>query len=66
MGDYQGTIFVKPGDPVSIRDNLVSLYKAVESGQDVHYNSTHSTWDDIARQYEIIIEHLVLGREAVK
>jgi len=66
MGDYQGTIFVKPGDSMSIRDNLVSLYKAVESGQDVHYNSTHSTWDDIARQYEIIIEHLVLGREAVK
>ena len=59
MGDYQGTIFVKPGDSVSIRDNLVSLYKTVESGGDFHYCSTHSTWDDVARQYETIIGSLI-------
>ena len=59
MGDYQGTIFVKPGDSVSIRDNLVSLYETVESGGDFHYSSTHSTWDDVARQNEIIIESLL-------
>jgi glycosyltransferase involved in cell wall biosynthesis len=59
MGDYQGTIFVKPGDSVSIRDNLVSLYETVESGGDFHYCSTHSTWDDVARQYETIIGSLI-------
>jgi hypothetical protein len=59
MGDYQGTIFVKPGDSVSIRDNLVSLYEAVESGGDFHYCSNHSTWDDVARQYETIIGSLI-------
>ena len=64
MGDYQGTIFVKPGDSTSIRDNLVSLYKAVEAGEECHYCSTHSTWDDVARQNEIIMKSLLSERKA--
>lgn len=59
LGDYPGSIFVKPGDPISIGDNLVSLYEATDSGKDLHYSSSHSTWDDIARQYETIIERLI-------
>ena len=66
LGDYPGSIFVKPGDPVSIRDNIVAVYKVVESGEDSHYTSAHVTWDDIARQYETIIENLVLDRERVE
>jgi len=66
LGDYPGSIFVKPGDPVSIRDNLVSVYEAMESGKDMHYHSFHYTWDDIARQYEKIIEHLVSEQETTK
>ena len=63
LGDYPGSIFIKSGDSVSIRDNLVSVYKTVESGNDLHYVSAHSTWDDIAREYETIIEQLVSERE---
>jgi glycosyltransferase involved in cell wall biosynthesis len=66
MGDYQGTIFVKPGDSVSIRDKLVSLYEAVESGGDFHYCSAHSTWDDVARQNEVIIEALLSEEKTVR
>lgn len=66
LGDYPGAIFVKPGDPVSIKDNIIALYAAVESGQDVHYNSTHSTWDDVAQQNEIIMQRLISNRKAVK
>ena len=66
MGNYQGTIFVKPGDPVSIKDNIIAVYTAVESGQNVHYNSTHSTWDDVAQQNEIIMKRLIPKRETVK
>lgn len=62
LGDYPGSIFVEPGNPDTIRDNIEAIYQAVVSGKDLHYNSTHATWDDIARQYETIIENLVSRR----
>ncbi|MFA5374702.1 MAG: glycosyltransferase [Dehalococcoidia bacterium] len=65
MGDYQGTIFVKPGDSDAIRASIEAVYKSVVSGQDLHYKSTHATWDDIARKYETIIGSLI-SRGAVE
>jgi len=59
LGNYHGAIFVEPGNPESIRDNIIAVYKAVASGQELHYQPPQSTWDDIARKYETIIETLV-------
>jgi hypothetical protein len=38
----------------------------MESGKDMHYHSSHYTWDDIARQYEKIIERLASEQETTK
>ena len=65
LGNYLGAIFVEPGNPDAIRDNLVTVYTATASGKDLHYKPLHSTWDDIAHQYETIIEGLV-ARETAK
>jgi glycosyltransferase involved in cell wall biosynthesis len=58
MGDYQGTIFVAPANPDAIRDKLVSVYNKVALGNDLRYRSTHSTWNDVASQYETIIDKI--------
>ena len=66
LGNYPGAMFVELGNPDAIRDKLVSVYNEAMSGKDLHYRSTQSTWDDIASQYETIIEHMVSDREGIK
>lgn len=66
LGDYAGSIFVEPGNPTSIRDNIAAIYEAIKSGKDLHYTSAHATWDDIAHQYETIIEQMSLKQEPTK
>jgi len=66
LGNYQGARFVEPGDVASIRENILAIYQAVESGQELHYSSANPTWDDIAHQYETIIERLISEQETAR
>lgn len=62
LGDYPGAIFVPPGDSAAIKDRLVELRQAIDSGQRLQYASSHPAWDDIARRYETIIGQLISDR----
>jgi len=59
LGDYQGTMFTPPEDSLAIRDNLLKTYEAVKSQGPAYYAPPRHTWDDIARQYENILDRLV-------
>ncbi|MFA5054817.1 MAG: glycosyltransferase [Dehalococcoidia bacterium] len=63
MGDYPGTIFVKPGDSNAIRESIETVYQAFVSGKELSYRSEHASWDEIARLYEGIIGGLISGEK---
>jgi len=59
LRDYQGAMFTTPGDSMAIRDNLLETYEAIKSRGSVYYPPPQRTWDDIAKQYEDILDRLV-------
>lgn len=61
IGSYPGAQFTPPGDSNAIRERLLEIYRAIESGKNLGYSPSHPTWDDIAKLYEDIIRQLISG-----
>jgi len=58
LADYEGTSFVPVGDSSAIAERIMEIYAQQGSEKSPLYNSPQNTWDEIARQYEGIIEQL--------
>jgi len=60
LKDYQGGLFFPPADHLALRDRLLQVWEALDSqGETCYYPPPQRTWDDVARQYEGIIDRLV-------
>ncbi|MBA7625852.1 D-inositol-3-phosphate glycosyltransferase [subsurface metagenome] len=66
LRDYQGAMFTPPGDSLAIRDNLLETYEILKLRGAVYYAPPQRTWDDIARQYEAILDKLISERGITK
>jgi glycosyltransferase involved in cell wall biosynthesis len=58
LADYEGALFVPVGDSAAISEKLSEIYTRRKSGSPLLYNPPQNTWDEIAKQYEQIIEKL--------
>ena len=58
LKDYEGAMFTPVGDSAAIAQKLTEIYTECESGKPMVYNPPQNTWDEIAKQYEKIIEDL--------
>ena len=58
MKDYEGAMFTPVGNSAAIAQKLTETYTEYESGKTMVYNPPRNTWDEIAKQYEKIIEDL--------
>ena len=56
MAGYEGASFVAVGDSTAIAEMLIEIYTEHESGKSLLYSPPQNTWDEVARQYEEIIE----------
>jgi len=56
LADYKGASFTPVGDSAAIAERLSEIYNDHKSGNPLLYNPPQNTWDEIARQYEQIIE----------
>jgi len=60
LKDYQGALFSPPADHLALRDKLLQVWEALDSqGEVCYYPPPQRTWDDVAGQYEAIIDRLV-------
>jgi glycosyltransferase involved in cell wall biosynthesis len=59
LEDYEGAMFTPIGDSAAIAQKLTETYTECESGKPMVYNPPQNTWDEIARQYEKIIEQII-------
>jgi len=55
---YEGARFTPVGDSAAIAQKLTEIYTEGKSGKPLVYNPPRNTWDEIARQYEQIIEQI--------
>jgi len=55
---YEGARFTPVGDSSAIAQKLTEIYTEGKSGKPLVYNPPRNTWDEIARQYEQIIEQI--------
>ena len=51
-------MFTPVGDSAAIAEKLKEIYTQYKSGKPMVYNPPQNTWDEIAKQYEKIIEDL--------
>jgi len=58
LEDYEGAMFTPVGDSATIAEKLKEIYTQYKSGKPMLYNPPQNTWDEIARQYEQIIEQI--------
>ena len=58
LKDYEGASFVPVGDSAAIAERIAGIYAQHKSGKVVLCNPPQNTWDEVARQYEIIIDGL--------
>ena len=58
LSDYEGALFVSPGDPTAIAEKLVEIYNLYTSGKSIVYSPPQNTWDEVARQYAQIIKQI--------
>lgn len=52
-------MFSLVGDFAAIAERFMEIYVQHKSGEPLLYNPPHNTWDEVARQYERIIEQTV-------
>lgn len=55
---YKGASFAPLGDSAAIAERLMEIYAQHESGKPIIYNAPQNTWDEIARQYEAMVEQM--------
>ena len=58
LEDYEGAMFTPVGDSAAIAEKLKEIYTQYKSGKPMLYNPPQNTWDEIARQYEQIMEQI--------
>lgn len=58
LADYEGAWFTPVGDSAAIAERLSEIYNDHKSGNPLLYNPPQNTWDEVARQYEEIVEQL--------
>ena len=58
LSDYEGALFVSPGNPIAIAEKLVRIYNMYTLGKSLVYSPPQNTWDEVARQYAQIIEQI--------
>ena len=58
LSGYDGASFTPPGDSAAITEKLIGIYNTYQSETPIDYSLPGNTWDEVARQYEIIIEGL--------
>jgi len=58
LKDYEGAMFTPVGNSAAIAQKLNEIYTQYKSGKPMVYNPPRNTWDEIAKQYEKIIEDL--------
>jgi glycosyltransferase involved in cell wall biosynthesis len=58
LKDYEGAMFTPVGNSAAIAQKLTETYTEYKSGKPMVYNPPGNTWDEIARQYEQIIEQI--------
>jgi len=59
LADYNGSAFVQPGDPESIKEQLVCNYDNKKAGANMSFEHPENTWDSIETQYRQIINDLL-------
>jgi len=58
LSDYEGALFVSPGDPIAIAEKLAKIHNLYTSGKSLVYSPPQNTWDEVARQYAHIIKQI--------
>lgn len=56
--DYEGASFVPVGDSAALAQKLVAIHNLRASGKAMVYDLPGNTWDEVARQYEQIVEQV--------
>ena len=56
LASYEGAVFVPVADSQAIADRLVELYAHYKSGGSLLYGAPQSRWDEIAFQYEKMVD----------
>ena len=59
LKDYEGAMFTPVGDSAAIAQKLTEIDTQYKSGKAMVYNPPQNTWDEIAREYEQIIEQII-------
>ena len=59
LEDYEGAMFTPVGDSAAIAEKLTEIYTQCKSGKPMVYNPPRNTWNEIARQYEQMIEQII-------
>ena len=58
---YPGAWFATAGDSSAIKDKLLEVYARHSTGDVLSFDPPQNTWEEIARQYEELIEQLCRG-----
>jgi len=56
LSGYDGASFTPPGDSAAIAEKLIGIYNMHKSGSPMEYSCPTNTWDEVARQYELMIK----------
>jgi len=59
LEDYEGAMFTPVGNSAAIAQKLTEIDTQYKSGKAMVYNPPQNTWDEIAREYEQIIEQII-------
>jgi glycosyltransferase involved in cell wall biosynthesis len=60
--DYEGAMFTPVGDSAAIAERLMQIYGERKSGKPLIYSHPQSTWDAVAKRYELIFARLEVGK----
>ena len=53
---YDGALFTPPGDSAAITEKLIGVYNKHKLGTPMEYSLPGNTWDEVARQYEVMMK----------
>jgi len=56
LSGYDGASFTPPGDSAAITEKLIEIYNMQKSGAPIEYSLPCNTWNEVARQYELMME----------
>jgi glycosyltransferase involved in cell wall biosynthesis len=59
FASYEGTWYAAPGDSTALSGRLVEIYNLCTLGKIKPFEPPQNTWDEIARQYEQLINSLM-------